>query len=1096
MNKLFLTIFNAARAGASGRTALAIVSLALGSASAQAALLSEWTFDSGANSTARLASSSVASGTSISGLTMNSSDGFGFRDVGPNAVPNNEHDGFGFGAAAPGVNVMFVHRADYFDGGGTDTVNDYTSFGTAEGTTAGLGDGNAPISFTVTADAGKTVFVNSLTATCAAANPGATLIVGIQEAGAAVGTTVTINGASSWTGTAYLTDPVIINAGETKTFTILLNSGALNSNHNIDSFSLDGLVFNEGETLPLGEWNFNTGANSTARLASSSVVGGATISGLVMNSSGGFGFRDVGVNAVPNNEHDGYGFGGNGGEQVMFTHRANYFDGAGTDPVNDYTSFASSLDQGTTAGLGDGNAAVSFTVTADAGKTVTVESVTCHKVSGDAFILGIQRAGETFGTTVTLVGNATDTAYLATPITVSDGDTQTFTMSFNSGALNTVHNLNEFILNGTVTDYAIPFDLFSDDFSNGNTADGWVEYANGRGAYDFGTTGAATISPNIGQPPSMWYPFADRVLADGETLRLSVDVMKTGATAQGSAVRFGLGYGDPLATGGGNPPVDGYQFTVASLGNDTDPAVQWMDGTPTINWGNAQTTGHGSLALDNNDAYTITDSELRTVQIDLKRSGTDYIARITVNGGQSGTQTWSSVGEIDDFKFNTIGLLAPYNAGEVFTFDNVVVQVLAAPDAFPAYADPTNLIDNGGFTQSENEEDSNPTSLAGWYTVRGSNSDWGNIGSGNNGFWGKFADLVRWTHYNEDPNNLASEIGTVNNPTLEPDDAEYTLDGTDKLNTDFNPSSGLLNLNSAGSYRNGMIQTDILTGETINPDVNYEFSVDATATAGNDHALATFTTALTLGADVTAGTNLSNALGGTLQQISAASLPTSAGTLQTVQISGADLLAAQGSGTVNVLVQNLNTDPVPGFPDVDPSDVTGAENVSQVRIYSVSLKVAISLGDVNKDGVIDQDDVDLANLYLSGNGGNTAAARMAVLMAAPYNYTAEEALAALNLTDFDIDSDNDFDAADVTALEALLVVPDVVIESSGFNGTSFEVQVSGLVNGTTYYLMRDSDLSDGADFTTEADSVEASSDTATLSDDNPPADQAFYRVTD
>jgi hypothetical protein len=307
---------------------------------------------------------------------------------------------------------------------------------------------------------------------------------------------------------------------------------------------------------------------------------------------------------------------------------------------------------------------------------------------------------------------------------------------------------------------------------------------------------------------------------------------------------------------------------------------------------------------------------------------------------------------------------------------------------------------------------------------------------------------------------------------------------------------GLLNLNSAGSYRNGMIQTDILTGETINPEVNYEFSVEATATAGNDHALATFTTALTLGADVTAGTNLSNALGGTLQQISAASLPTSAGTLQTVQISGADLLAAQGSGTVNVLVQNLNTDPVPGFPDVDPSDVTGAENVSQVRIYSVSLKVAISFGDVNKDGVIDQDDVDLANLYLSGNGGDTAAARMAVLMAAPYNYTAEEALAALNLTDFDIDSDNVFDAADVTALEALLVVPEVVIEGAGFNGANFEVQLSGLVNGTTYYLMRDSDLSDGADFTTEADSVTAASDTATLIDDAAPADQAFYQVTD
>jgi len=39
-------------------------------------------------------------------------------------------------------------------------------------------------------------------------------------------------------------------------------------------------------------------------------------------------------------------------------------------------------------------------------------------------------------------------------------------------------------------------------------------------------------------------------------------------------------------------------------------------------------------------------------------------------------------------------------------------------------------------------------------------------------------------------------------------------------------------------------------------------------------------------------------------------------------------------------------------------------------------------------------------------------------------------------------------------------------------------------------------LSDGAQFTTEADSVTASSDTATLSDDTPPANKAFYQVTD
>ncbi len=680
---------------------------------------------------------------------------------------------------------------------------------------------------------------------------------------------------------------------------------------------------------------------------------------------------------------------------------------------------------------------------------------------------------------------------MAAPITVSDGETKTFTMSFNTGALNSALNINEFVLNGTVSDYAIPFDLFSDDFSNGNTADGWVEYANGRGAYDFGTTGAATISPNTGQPPSMWYPFADRVLADGETLRLSVDVMKTGA-AQGTALRLGLGYGDPLATGGGNPPVDGYQFSVASLGDDTDPQVQWMDGTPTINWGNAATYELGSLALDNNDDYTLTNSKLRTVQIDLKRSGTDYIARMTVNGGQSGTQTWSSVGEIDDFKFNTIGLLAPYNAGKVFTFDNVVVEVLAAPDAFPAYADPEDLIWNSEFLNNSNLEDNGNTFAAGAYTLSNSNSDWGNVAdAGNAGLWGKFADVDDWTHFNNETEPsvaaLLALIGTVNNPSLVADLPEFTLDGTDKFSTGYN-TSGIVNLNSAGAYRNGMVQLDILNGASISSVGTYRLSVDAKHNTGHDHAAATFSYALTTGAGVANGTDLANVLPGTtVQSVNTGSLPSAYGTPQTLLVSGADL-----TGTVNILIENVNTEAV----DPAPANVADPANVSQAGIDSVSLVLIVESGDVNKDGVIDQNDVDLANLYLSGNGGDTPAVRMAALMAAPYNYTAEEALAALNLTQFDINDDDVFDAADVAAIEALLVVPDVVIEGAGFNGANFEVQLSGLVNGTTYYLMRDSDLSDGAQFTTEADNVTAASDTATLIDDAAPANQAFYQVTD
>ena len=162
---------------------------------------------------------------------------------------------------------MFTHRADYFDssavGGGPQEkpdANSYTSFGPGDsggvpqGTTAGLGDGNAPISFTVTAGA-QDVRIDSLTTTIAALNPGAALIVGIQEAGAAAGPTVTLNGGSGWTGTSLLASPVVIGAGQTGTFTINLNSGALNSIHNIDEFVLNGEVIPEptaGILLGLG----------------------------------------------------------------------------------------------------------------------------------------------------------------------------------------------------------------------------------------------------------------------------------------------------------------------------------------------------------------------------------------------------------------------------------------------------------------------------------------------------------------------------------------------------------------------------------------------------------------------------------------------------------------------------------------------------------------------------------------------------------------------------------------------------------------------------------------------------------------------------
>ncbi|MDA7869929.1 ATP-binding protein [Akkermansiaceae bacterium] len=266
--------------------------------STNAEVLAEWTFNTGPTSVERLASGGVAAGALVSGLMLNQS----FTDFGPGAVPNDVHDGFGFGGNR-GDQVIFLHRAEYFDASEVPAPrpaeDDYTSWGpgSSQGTGADLNtNGNAPIAFTVTGDAISTVTIESITVDFTS---GGGIIFGFQEAGDTSGATVTLNGANPLLDVP-LDAPVIVGPGETKTFTININSGALNSLHNIDGISLNGSVVRE-EHPPLAEWTFDSGDSSVDLLASSGVVEGATISGLSFNDS----FTDFGPEAVPNDVHDG-----------------------------------------------------------------------------------------------------------------------------------------------------------------------------------------------------------------------------------------------------------------------------------------------------------------------------------------------------------------------------------------------------------------------------------------------------------------------------------------------------------------------------------------------------------------------------------------------------------------------------------------------------------------------------------------------------------------------------------------------------------------------------------------------------------------------
>ncbi|MDA7639811.1 PEP-CTERM sorting domain-containing protein [bacterium] len=229
------------------------------------------------------------------------------------------------------------------------------------------------------------------------------------------------------------------------------------------AFSLSITIFSMSSTAALhaaviAEWTFDTGANSAARLASSSVSTGATISGLSFNDS----FTDVGPGAVPNDVHDGFGFGGNSGDQVIFLHRANYFDGSPVPSprptVNDYTSWGQGSANGTGGDLSsNGNAPILFTVGADALSSVTVDSLTIDFTSGGASIWQIQEAGAAEGSPGTLnPGNPLITVALNAPVVIGAGETKTFTINVNSGALNSLHNIDGLALNGTVASIPEP----------------------------------------------------------------------------------------------------------------------------------------------------------------------------------------------------------------------------------------------------------------------------------------------------------------------------------------------------------------------------------------------------------------------------------------------------------------------------------------------------------------------------------------------------------------------------------------------------------------------------------------------------------------
>jgi hypothetical protein len=395
---------------------------------------------------------------------------------------------------------------------------------------------------------------------------------------------------------------------------------------------------------------------------------------------------------------------------------------------------------------------------------------------------------------------------------------------------------------------------------------------------------------------------------------------------------------------------------------------------------------------------------------------------------------------------------------------------LAPTQAFPAilpYVITPNLIPNGDFDQMLNLVGT--TNENGWMNVTNS---FGTFLP----FQDTYVEVADWVYSHEDPELLTDHL-----------DAGEFFEDSFYIDALANVTSKQLTFNSVENFRHIMTQADALSAAMIDAGKTYVFSVNAVQPQNStnyDLASGTLTAVLT----DSVGTPIAGAT-------VASTLDTWNG-VQDVGISGALL----NIGQVDVKFEVIGTNAIPNY-DEGPITNNDGSIIAKTVVNEISLfeLIAPARVDLNRDGVTDQADVDLANSYLDGSidGGQDAAMRQADLVAG--GMTAAEALAYLNLTALDLDGDDTFDAADVVVLELLLFPVPLVIDSGILNGSGdFVVQVSDLTIGTVYFLMKDTDLSDGAVFNVVADSVTAALSTETLTDVDAgtESDKAFYQVTD
>ena len=188
--------------------------------SAQAEVLAQWNFNDTTTEETALSVSHVVDGLALTPLTPHDQMEF----VGLAKVPKSEIDGYGFGKNE-GRQVLFLKRAEQYA----------SSLWGNDGTTVVEG---APLSFALRGDAVTAVKIESV---IVVHGNGPNLLLYLQEADAARGPEALLK-SECLLQEVSLEQPLVVRQGESKAFTLNLNSGQFASSHGIDAILLLGEV--------------------------------------------------------------------------------------------------------------------------------------------------------------------------------------------------------------------------------------------------------------------------------------------------------------------------------------------------------------------------------------------------------------------------------------------------------------------------------------------------------------------------------------------------------------------------------------------------------------------------------------------------------------------------------------------------------------------------------------------------------------------------------------------------------------------------------------------------------------------------------------